>query len=76
MSELVEIKNLIETLGYDIVGVNLASDRSITVSLIKTKFGDIGKRKTIYVPSSVNKKEYTEIFSYVCEKSGIPKKES
>lgn len=75
MSKLAEIKETIEDLGFDIDGVHLTRD-TMTISLIKTRFGDLGKRKTIYVSSSVSDKEYGEIFYYVCEKFGIPKKKS
>jgi hypothetical protein len=73
-SKLATIKNLMEKEGYDIVGFNWASDCSLTISLIKTRFENIGKRKAIYVPYT--DENFNAIFSYVMEKAGIPKKVS
>lgn len=73
MSKLAEIRNYLENLGFAVYGVYWARDCSITISLIKTQKGNIGKTKTVYVPYSTDK-EFAEIHHYVLEKLGVPTK--
>jgi len=75
MSELEKIKNLIENLGFTIIGLHFRYDKSLIIDLVGIRSREI-HHETIYIPPTVSNEEYNEIFYYVCEKAGIPRRQN
>ena len=70
MSKLKEIKNLVENLGY-ILPSGYWGHYGIIIELVGIRHGKLDTATFHIEPSNP---EYAEVFRYVFEKLGIPKK--